>query len=107
MTRARRPRVAVVGTGGTIAFVGRDALDLFEYVDQGRCHEIEELIARFPDLATQVELVPVRYKAISSTAVGPSEWLALLSLIHGVASDDARLDGIVVTHGTATLEETA
>lgn len=33
---SRRPRVAVVGTGGTVSFVGRHPLDLYEYADGGK-----------------------------------------------------------------------
>ena len=34
--RAGKPRVAVIGTGGTISGVGRHSLDLYEYMDYGR-----------------------------------------------------------------------
>ena len=40
-------------------------------------------------------------------AVGPQEWLQLAQRINQVLREDATLAGVVVTHGTATLEETA
>ena len=42
-----------------------------------------------------------------STAIGPAEWLEINTKIHDLVEEDPSLDGIVVTHGTATLEETA
>ncbi|MEC7397990.1 MAG: asparaginase, partial [Pseudomonadota bacterium] len=41
------------------------------------------------------------------TAIGPAEWLEINTKIHDLVEEDPSLDGIVVTHGTATLEETA
>ena len=104
---SRRPRVAVVGTGGSISTVGRDSLDLFEYGDFGRTLEVDELLARFPEVTTTADIEPIRFRAILSTAVGPADWLELHALIHDVAARGEPPDGIVVTHGTATLEETA
>lgn len=102
-----RPSVAVIGTGGSISTVGRHNLDLFEYGDFGRTLEVDELLALFPEVATAAEVVPVRFRALLSTAVGPPDWLALNELVHQVAAANPRPDGVVITHGTATLEETA
>src|SRR3989449_9527986 len=44
---------------------------------------------------------------MSSAAIGPSDWLALDAAVHEAVSREAPLDGVVITHGTATLEETA
>jgi L-asparaginase len=105
--RAGRPRVAVIGTGGTISLRGRHSLDLFEYSDLGTVLEVDELLARFPEIAGVVEAIPIRFRAVSSTAIGPREWLALNDRVHQVAEQEAGLAGVVITHGTATLEETA
>ncbi|MBI2323187.1 MAG: asparaginase [Chloroflexi bacterium] len=102
-----RPRVAVVGTGGSISIVGRHSLDLAEYGEFGRVLEVDELLALFPETSTAADLVAVRFRALRSTAVGPRDWLELNELIHRLIEGDSRLAGVVVTHGTATLEETA
>jgi L-asparaginase len=102
-----RPRVALIGTGGTISSIGRGPLDLWEYMDAGHRAEPDELLARFPEAAEAAEIVPVRFRAMSSAAVGPADWLALDAAVHAAATPEARLDGVVITHGTATLEETA
>jgi L-asparaginase len=98
------PRIAVIGTGGTISGVGQDRLDFTEYGTTGRFMHVDELLATVPELSRVAEIVPVRYKNVASTEIAPTHWLELLRLIHETAPT---VDGIVVTHGTATLEETA
>ena len=102
-----KPRVAVVGTGGTISSVGRHSLDLVRYVENNQVYEVDELLDVFPETSEQADLVPVRLKAIPSTAIGPADWLATNAKVNEVINDDPSIDGIVITHGTATLEETA
>jgi L-asparaginase len=102
-----RPRVALIGTGGSISTVGRDSLDLFEYGDFGRTLEADELLARFPEVSAAADVVPIRFRTLLSTAVGPPDWLELNELVHRVVGTEGPLDGVVVTHGTASLEETA
>ena len=50
MSSAKR-RVALTGTGGTIASISRGSLDLWEYMDAGRKAEPDELLLRFPEVA--------------------------------------------------------
>src|SRR5437879_8622871 len=66
-----------------------------------------DLCFRFPEAAETAEVVPVRFRAVSSANVGPSDWLALDAAVHAAVTREAPLDGVVITHGTATLEETA
>ena len=47
----RRPAVAVIGTGGTIASVGGDGLELVRYIDRKQMLSIDALLARTPELA--------------------------------------------------------
>ena len=103
MTRAR---VAVIGTGGTISSVGRDPLDVWEYMDHSTKLEADELVAGVPELAAVADVVPVRHQAVSSAAIAAKDWLALNTLVHEVVARE-RVAGVVITHGTATLEETA
>src|SRR5437762_9065528 len=88
-----RPRVAVIGTGGTISSVGRDPLDVWEYMDHSTKLEADELVAGVPELAVVADVVPVRHRAIGSPAITPKDWLALNVLVHEV---DARAgaDGV-------------
>ena len=100
-------RVALIGTGGTISSIGRGSLDLWEYMDTSRKAEPAELLVRFPEVAEAAEIVPVRFRSVGSTAIGPADWLALDAAVHDAVGREAPLDGVVITHGTATLEETA
>ena len=102
-----KSRVALIGTGGTISSIGRDSLDVWEYMDTARKAEPDELLQRFPEVPAAAEIVPVRFRAVGSTAIGPSDWLALVTTVHDALAKQAPLNGIVITHGTATLEETA
>ena len=104
---AKLPRVAVIGTGGTISSIGENSLDVLNYADTGHKLEADELVARFPECALVADVLPIRYAAVPSPAIGPKEWLELAALIHKTAAAEPDLAGFVVTHGTATLEETA
>src|SRR5258705_221393 len=76
-------------------------------MDTSRKAEPDELLERFPEAAEAAEIVPVRFRAVGSTAIGPGDWLALDAAVHDAIGREAPLDGVVITHGTATLEETA
>jgi L-asparaginase len=102
-----RPRVAVIGTGGSISFVARFPLDLFEYGDYARIQQVDELLATVPELDAEIATVPVPFRAISSTKVATADWLELNEVVHRTIDGDPGLAGVVITHGTATLEETA
>ena len=106
-TRPERPSVAVVGTGGTIASVGGDGLELVRYIDRKQMLSIDELLARIPELAQVANVTPITYRALQSPAIGPADWLELVERIDDLVAAQPELDGIVITHGTATLEETA
>lgn len=107
VTQNSLPRVAVIGTGGSISTPGRDNMDLFEYSDHGVTLEVDELIDLFPEVHRFAEVVPVRFRTLLSPLISPSDWLDLNRLIHDLLAKDPSLAGIVITHGTATLEETA
>jgi L-asparaginase len=107
MSTESKPRVAVIGTGGTISSVGRHSLDLVAYVENKTMYEVDELLDAFPETWEQADVEAVRFRTLPSTAVGPAEWLELNEKIHELAAEDPDLAGVVVTHGTATLEETA
>jgi L-asparaginase len=98
--------VALVSTGGTIAMSGRSAYDWVDYAESGVMAGPDEMVAALKPLLPDValELVPVR--RIGSTGITLADWSELAAL---VAKLTARTDisGVVITHGTATLEETA
>lgn len=102
-----KPKVAFIGTGGTIASLGRGPLDIQDYGATGKVMHADEILAHWPDTALVADVLPIRYRNIPSTAIGFPDWKALAALCVQLAADHADLAGIVIGHGTATLEETA
>jgi L-asparaginase len=102
-----KPKVAFIGTGGTIASLGAGPLELQDYGADGRMMHAEEILARFPETALVAQVVPVRYRNVPSTSIGFTDWQALVKLCDQLVVEHADLAGIVIGHGTATLEETA
>jgi L-asparaginase len=101
------PKVAFIGTGGTIASLGRGPLDLQDYAAAGNMLQADEILERWPETALVADVIPVRYRAIPSPAIGFPEWKELAALCGQLVRDNPDLAGIVIGHGTATLEETA
>src|SRR5438067_8977962 len=101
------PRIAVIGTGGTISSLGASSLDVLDYPDFGQKLSCEALLDRFPETRLVADPRPVTFRQVGSTAIGPADWLELRALIHRLAGEDTAIAGFVIPHGTATLEETA
>lgn len=100
-------KVALIGTGGTIASLGAGPLDLQNYGATGVVMHADELVARFPELGLVADVVPVRYRNIPSTGIDFADWRALVRRCDELVAQHGDLAGIVISHGTATLEETA
>ena len=86
---------------------GRHSLDLYEYADYSRILEIDELLAMFPEAAQVADPVPIRFRTIPSPAIRSTDWLELNNKIFELVRADPSLAGVVITHGTDTIEETA
>ena len=108
---SRRSRIAVVTTGGTIDSVGADRLDLAAYLETGRRLEPGELLAGIaPELATIANVTEVPFRRLRAHAMTDADLADLRDVVAGLVArdrDGGALDGVVVTHGTNTLEETA
>src|SRR5882724_7535873 len=101
------PRIAVIGTGGTISSLGASSLDVLDYPDFGQKLTCEALLDRFPETRLAAEPVPVTFRQVGSTEIAPKDWIEIRALIHRMARDQPAITGFVIPHGTATLEETA
>src|SRR5262252_3039257 len=102
-----RPLIAAIGCGGTISSLGRDSTDVLDYPDFGTKLPIDEVLGRYPEISKLADVLPVPFRSVGSTAIGPPEWLELAGIIHGLAAERPGFAGFVIPHGTATLEETA
>ena len=95
--------VVVLGTGGTIAGRAASRDDHVGYA-AGEVG-VEQLLAGVPDLAAW-RLEAEQVAQIDSKDMGLELWLRLLARVrHHLARSEVA--GVVVTHGTDTLEETA
>jgi len=83
-----RPRVLVITTGGTIALRGKE-------------------VTAIPGLAAVADVTLVEFVNTGSSKLTPNHWLRLSKLINQSFLKDPGLAGVVVTHGTDSLEEGA
>jgi L-asparaginase len=96
-------RVVVLGTGGTIAGTASSATDNVGY--QAAQIGVDQLMAAVPALRDgPLEAEQVAQLDSSAMTAAVWQWLAQRAAFH-LARDDVA--GVVVTHGTDTLEETA
>ncbi len=95
--------VVILGTGGTIAGTGTDPTRAWHYVAAQR--HIGELVAAVPELAGE----PLEWEQVAQVDSKDMGWPVWQALTAALARVLAREDvaGVVVTHGTDTLEETA
>ncbi|NLL94387.1 MAG: Glu-tRNA(Gln) amidotransferase subunit GatD [Thermoplasmatales archaeon] len=94
------PRVAVVGTGGTIAASVDAASGAL-----GPNRALEDLLDEVPGLRDDFEIVAEQPFAVFSEDMGPSRWTALAEAVVSAAAKDVA--GVVVTHGTDTMGHSA
>src|SRR5258708_6825485 len=102
-----KPRVAVIGTGGAHSSPGKGAPGIPHYCGHQTKPAVDEVNAPLPQGPGVGEGLPIRFEAIPSPNVFFPEWKALVMQIETLAQEHQDLAGIVVTHGTASLEETA
>lgn len=103
---ASLPRIGLIVTGGTIDSVGTDRLDLAWYIEAGKRLGAGELLKQLPELAKIAAVEEIPFRRLPSQALVNADWLDLVRKIHAIFDRD-RADGLVITHGTNTLEETA
>ncbi len=100
-----KPRVYVLSTGGTISGKGASSTSLAEY--QSGALKGEDLVAAVPEIATVAEVRVEQIANVSSTDITLAHWLTLANRINSIFQSDPEAAGVVITHGTNTLEETA
>jgi len=101
----RLPKVLVIATGGTIAGVQDAPGSLGSY--RAGTLTAEQIIASVPELSKHAQIETEQFSNVPSTSITPAQWLALAKRVEKVLRDRDDLAGVVVTHGTDRLEETA
>jgi L-asparaginase len=96
-------RVRILATGGTIAGSGPSDIDpAYKPGDMA----VEALIRVVPKVRTLAAVTGEQIAQIGSQDMDDGLWLKLAARVNALfAADEA--DGIVITHGTDTMEETA
>ena len=99
-------KIAFIGTGGTMASLGKGRFDLLDYNQTGLRIAADEVLTRTGIDKDFPNVVPIAFRTIDSTAITPSDWAELAELCVECANEP-EISGIVIGHGTASLEETA
>lgn len=89
------PAVHVLATGGTISNTEGDRLTG------------EELVRGLPALGELARISVEQFSNVASGAITLRQWLELAARVDEIFSAREDLKGIVITHGTDTMEETA
>jgi L-asparaginase len=101
-TTTALPRIRVLATGGTIA--GAQIRGARGY--RAAAFSTEALIAAVPQLTALARLEVEQVAAVGSQDMDDATWLKLAARAQA-ALDDPAITGVVITHGTDTMEETA
>ena len=97
------PRIRVLATGGTIAGAQASAS---EYGYKSGAYDVNTLINAVPNLAKLASITGEQVANIGSQDMSDEIWLKLARRVDdSLASAD--VDGVLITHGTDTLEETS
>lgn len=94
-------KIEIIATGGTIA--RSDHMGNTTNYKAGTL-SVEEILAFIPDIKSEFGISLFPLLSVDSNEMNITHWIALKKKIDEISSE---FDGIVITHGTDTIEETA
>ncbi len=97
------PKVTVVATGGTIASGATSSTELTDY--KAAAFSAEQLISAVPALKDCAQISAEQIVNIGSSNLTMDVLLKVAKRVNELLAGD--VDGVVITHGTDTMEETA
>lgn len=100
---AQKPKVHILATGGTIAGAGESATKSNYTAGQVAIGTLLDAVPQVNDIA---DVTGEQIVKIGSQDMSDEVWLTLAKRINELLSK-GDVDGIVITHGTDTMEETA
>jgi L-asparaginase len=101
--QATRPRIVIVATGGTIAGAA-ESTTAAGY--KSGAVAVDVLIAAVPQMKKFADVRGVQVSSVGSQDMNDELWVKLATEVNRlVAQPD--VDGVAITHGTDTMEETA
>jgi L-asparaginase len=98
------PNIVILATGGTIAGSGNTSTTTVGY--KAATVAVEQLINAVPELKKISKPRGEQILQLASQNITNEDWLKLAKRINEL-EQQSDVDGIVITHGTDTLEETA
>lgn len=103
----KKKTVWAIGTGGTISSWGSPRLTFTEYGVGGQKLDIFGNLARIPEVRDFVNVKAEQMFMEGSGNIGDEGWLKISKRINDIFQNEPSTAGLVVTHGTSTLEEMA
>ena len=97
------PAIKVLATGGTIAGAQASATD---YGYKSGAYDVNSLLKAVPNLDKLAVLTGEQVANIGSQDMNDEIWLKLAKRVNAVLAEPGT-DGVLITHGTDTLEETS
>ena len=99
------PTVVVLSTGGTIAGKGGATTALSEYKSGTILGE--DLVNAVPEIKQYANVKVEQVVNVGSPNLTLDNWLTIANRVNAIFAGDPNVAGIVITHGTNTMEETA